>query len=203
MLVTKDRAKKIDLWWKMIHFREKWLDVLDCYGITKDEYYRLKVQLSHKSKTGASDHDVIWSFLNRLVQDKMVTANFRDLSMLYHSMALFLEEDGENFFDMLQEAQRMKLMEYKEGGIIAQVQISTAGYQSCASCQRLEGKIYAIDDAFREMPIPNKECTTPSLNLKQGFCRCRYVAYDPDWEISIRGVGLLGGDIGIIRSRGI
>ncbi len=201
VLVTKERAKRIELWWDEIHFRERWLGVLDYYGITKDEYYRLKVQLSHKSKTGASDRDVIWSFLNRLVQEKMVTANFGDLSMLYHSMALLLEEDGKDFFDMLQEARRMKLIKYREEEIIAQVQISTAGYQSCPSCQRLEGKVFKIDDALREMPIPNKECTTPSLNPRQGFCRCCYAAYHPDWEISIRGVELPGGDIGIIRER--
>ena len=171
VLVTKDQAKKIDLEWGKRYFRERWLGVLQSFGITSNEFDQMKAQLSRKYGKEAGDNDVIWSFLNRLTYERMQTGNWGDLSMLYYSQALFLEEEGKDFSRILEEAQRMKLIEYKEEGIITQVKISTAGFQSCPSCQTLEGKVLKIDDALREMPIPNKKCTTYWNNPKQGFCR--------------------------------
>lgn len=200
VLVTKDEAKKIDLEWEKLHFRKRWLDPLEYYGITEDEFDQLKAHLSGEYGKEASDNDVIWSFLNQLVHERMQTGNWGDLSMLCYQQALFLEGEGREFFHLLQQSRKMELLTYKEEGIITEVQVSTAGCQSCPSCQALEGKVFKISDAVRQMPIPNKECTTYWQNPLQGFCRCTYLAYHPDWEISIRGEELPGGHIGVIRT---
>ena len=67
------------------------------------------------------------------------------------------------------------LRRYQKGGV-KQVKISAVG-DSCPACQAQNKKIYLIEDALKEMPIPCKDCTFDlhGEHASVGWCRCVYV----------------------------
>lgn len=44
----------------------------------------------------------------------------------------------------------------------------------------MNGKTYTIEEAIKEMPIPNKNCTFCGYGLKN-FCKCMYTSII-EWE---------------------
>lgn len=170
ILVTEDEAKKIDLEWKRIRFRNKWLRTLKSYGITEEDFNKYKEKLSKRFGERASDRDVIWLIFNELIQ-KM--RDFHSLRMIYYEMALFLNEEGKDFFTVLQQSIKMELMRYKKDGV-KRVRI-IAAKDACSACKKLDDNVLSIKDALERMPIPCKECTHKLYDENRGFCRCAYV----------------------------
>lgn len=152
--------------------KKKWLNSLYSYGITDTDILNTTQQLAKKFGKEPSENDVIWSLFNQSITKTGVLQN---LKMIYYDMALFLNEEGRNFFHILQQSRKMELMYYKKMGI-KRVQIRTAS-NSCDYCKQLTDSIFTIDDAFTNMPIPCSECTYVLKKGKSGFCRCCYVAY--------------------------
>lgn len=52
-----------------------------------------------------------------------------------------------------------------------EVRISTAP-NCCDGCKKLAERIYTLEEAYRLMPVPNKQCNKEGYH----FCRCRYIA---------------------------
>ncbi|MBL7075672.1 hypothetical protein ISS37_10600 [candidate division KSB1 bacterium] len=175
VLVTEDEAKKIDLEKEKFFFRQRWLDTLKQYGITERIFNIRKDELSQRNQKEANDRDVFWSLFNEINQEAMKTGDFQTLKTIYYSMAMFLNEEGKECFDLLQQSAKMELLVIKRRGVIKKVQIITAGHNSCSNCRKSENKIFSIDEALEKMPIPCKECTTTLYDENKGFCRCRYI----------------------------
>jgi hypothetical protein len=81
-------------------------------------------------------------------------------------------ESIEHFNDKRKE-EKSRLLNYKRSSVFENVKISSHG--GCEACQELHGKIFTIDEALKEMPIPNKECTFKLHGEIPRYCRCRYV----------------------------
>ena len=66
---------------------------------------------------------------------------------------------------------------FKDAGV-KRVRISSEGSASCPACRKQSGKIYTIEDALKEMPIPCKECAFDlhGEHASVGWCRCVYIA---------------------------
>jgi hypothetical protein len=175
VLVTEEQAQRIQKEWDRIWRRNKWLDTLKTYGITEEIFESHKKSLSDQWKRVVADSDIIWSLFNELLQENMKLGDFHTLKMLYHNMAFFLDEEGQEFFGVLVERQRMELMEYKTQCGVAKVRITTSA-DSCPACKKLDGKVLTIQKALKTMPIPCKECTTTMYSKREGFCRCMYGA---------------------------
>lgn len=62
------------------------------------------------------------------------------------------------------------LLNYFQMGV-KEVEILDAGASSCPICQSLRGKVFTIQKAFAEMPIPVKDCDNA-----YGYCRCTYLS---------------------------
>ncbi|MGO8763257.1 MAG: hypothetical protein ACLQUS_14830 [Desulfobaccales bacterium] len=150
-----------------------WLKNLKHFGITENDYDVEKDILSNKFRVEASNKDIIWGLFNKLILNN--AKDFQSLSMIYHEMAIFLNEHGEDSFHYLQKTSEMRLLGYKQEDFITEVEIVTFGERSCESCRRLQGRKYTINDALKTMPIPNKECSTTLYNEKPGWCNCIYV----------------------------
>lgn len=69
------------------------------------------------------------------------------------------------------------LRRYQKSGV-KRVKISSAGEASCPACREQSGKVYLIEDALKEMPIPCKNCTFDLHGGRTsiGWCRCVYIA---------------------------
>ena len=67
------------------------------------------------------------------------------------------------------------LRRYQKSGV-KQVKISAVG-DSCPACRAQNGKVYSMEDALKEMPIPCKNCTFDlhEEHASIGWCRCVYI----------------------------
>lgn len=149
-----------------------WLKHLEDFGINDNDFINKRRALSKKFGTEAKATDVIWSLFQELI---LKTEDLHSLKMIYYQMALFKNKRGKDCFTELQLSTEMALMKFKQNGF-KKVRIRTSGEGSCEACHRLANKVFTIEEAFEEMPIPCKECTHKLYDEKRGFCMCYYVA---------------------------
>ncbi len=173
VLVTENEAKKIDLEWDKVNYRKNAINQLSSYGINEKNYDNRKKELSKKLNSEANDGDVVWSLLNEQLNKKMKDNDFGFLSMIYADMALILYKEGKDCFTYQQQATKMVLLSHKQSSF-NNVKILTCGINSCEACQKLDGKVFTIEEALEKMPIPVKECSTKMYDKNRGFCRCCY-----------------------------
>jgi len=83
------------------------------------------------------------------------------------------EYESVEHFNNNQKIEKSRLLNYKRSSVLKKVQISSVG--GCEACQELDGKVFTIDEALKEMPIPNKECTFQLHGKIPRYCRCTYV----------------------------
>ncbi len=150
-----------------------WLKNLENFGIKDNDFLNKRRELFKKFGKEAESTDVIWGLFNELI---LKTKDLHSLKMIYYEMALFLNKEGKDFFQFLQQSAKMELMKFKQEGFIKKVRILTAGEDSCETCRRLENMVFTIEEALEKMPIPCKECTHKLYDKERGFCRCCYVA---------------------------
>jgi hypothetical protein len=177
VLVTDDEAEQIDLEWQRIHSRKKWMQSLAQYGISDADFDRHKKSLGERFRQEPRDSDVVWSLFHEALDASMKSGDLRELKMLYFEMALFAYEEGRDFFHLLEQSRKMELTEFKKGGYVEKVSIITAGDASCEACQKLAGRVFTVDEALEQMPIPCEDCTFDFRGRGQpGWCRCLYGA---------------------------
>ncbi|MDM7999421.1 MAG: hypothetical protein QUS33_05315 [Dehalococcoidia bacterium] len=179
LLLTEEQAKRFDVERGELRYLNRWLGVLEDYGVTKTDFEIRKQERSEYLGVRASDSGTIWEIFNRLATN-MTTASARDgqdgLDALYYSMALFLNEEGRDSFGMRQQSAKAALEGYRRSGIM-KVKIS-ANDDSCTACSLLNGKVFTIAEALRTMPIPCKECAGRPHRKDTAFCRCTYSPAD-------------------------
>lgn len=172
-LVTEERAKVIDEKRKIEREKSYIINQLEELQISEEDFYRLEKNIMNKSGKKPHYADVIL----RLFQEyRSKNKAYRESSGSYYSMALFLNREKRECLPFLSLSAKMKLKEYQAQEFIDKVMILTAGEQSCPSCQKLDGKIFTIEEALKIMPLPNKNCTFHLYDEKKSFCRCSYTA---------------------------
>ena len=70
----------------------------------------------------------------------------------------------------------MELLDFKNNSnFIKKVQILSCG-NGCENCEKLNGKMYTIDEALNQMPIPNENCGNLFYTYSNyPFCRCLWL----------------------------
>lgn len=149
---------------------------LEEYGINEQCFFDKNEYLSNKFGF-ANPKDVVWKLYNDENMKAIKAGDMQILKTLNFNMALFLKDEGRDFFGCLQESSKMELMLYKQRGC-EKVQILSVG--GCEACTKLNDLILPIDEALEKMPIPVKECTFKLHDNTSGWCRCIYVAYFDD-----------------------
>ena len=167
ILTTESGAKKIDQEWEKIYSAKRWLGMLKSYGVDEKDLSK------YKEKEGGSDRDAIWSIFNELIERYAKKNDLQNLKMVYYQMALFLNEEGKDFFKIRQQSSIMELKQFQKEGFVKKVKI-LASDESCEACKKLKNKIFTINEALEKLPIPCAECTHIMDNGKRGFCRCLY-----------------------------
>ena len=119
--------------------------------------------------------DEKWQRLNKKLIDLMKSSDFFGMGTVYYEMADFLVGEGKDpkqtkdlGYTMKLKFQKGELERIKTTGIIKKVDI-LADSSSCERCLELDGKVFSIDDALKENPLPVERCTH-----KYG-CRCTYL----------------------------
>jgi len=139
------------------------------FGIDKNHYSRKKANLSKKFGQEPNSQDVIWGLYNNLISK---VQDYNEASMIYYSMALFLNKLGKPYFSVLKQSRKAELKGINKR-IIKAVRIQNSG-DSCEACKTIDAKIFTVEQALKEMPLPCKECTYSLQGGKPGFCRCYY-----------------------------
>ncbi len=155
---------------------EDFLEKFEHLGVDKSHFEEKRKILKERFKTEPSTHDVIWGILNELILE-----NANDYSILrniYYELALIVNKEKKEFFHLLQKSMEMRLKDMQKDRVIEKLRITAVGYDdTCEECQKLDGKIISIKEALRQMPIPNRNCTTSIDGGKRGFCRCEYLVH--------------------------
>ena len=119
------------------------------------------------------DRDKRWKELSKQVQAAMHSADWQSLSQAYLSQARILFSEGKNHHTVAREAKKCDLRRMLEIGI-EKIKISTCRDERvCPGCHSLDGKVFSVQDALEQMPIPGRHC-------EGGWCRCLYIAVGLD-----------------------
>lgn len=123
--------------------------------------------------------DYKWGLFNQQLNQAMRKNDFNELRRIYLEMADFLEREGKNNSHILQLARKMQSLSQKEELLAKQQdgfkKVEILANQGCPECLKQNGKIYSIDQALKEMPLPNKNCCH-----QYGYCRCSYISVIDD-----------------------
>ncbi len=105
--------------------------------------------------------------------------HFHELHMLCFQQAYELfEQENDAHFTYLYASKFFQLMRISSLDYLHsnKVEIVTARNESCKHCRELQGKVFTIEQAFKEMPIPVKSCTKfcgqENAHPDIGWCRC-------------------------------
>jgi hypothetical protein len=178
VLVREDQLEKLEKEWQQYRAIEEFKRGLQNsdLGFTEQKYLKIKKDLTKKFGFSPPKGDILWGVSHLLLEEAMKVRDRHRMKMLYFNMALFLHQENKDCFKILQEVARCELKNEQKSRVVKKVEILTAGDQSCPACQELAGKILTIEEAFRDMPIPVKNCSF-KLNPEAptGWCRCCYV----------------------------
>ena len=145
---------------------EDWIKRLEKYGVNQKTFTRHRKQLSRKFGTRASVNDTIWRILNTLVSQ---TRDYQEQSFIYQEMARLVSMEGKDSKPYIAELLKARLMHFKQDGVIDAVKIKTCNDDLvCQACRSLANKVYSLDAALEQMPIP-------TLCQSERGCRCWYV----------------------------
>lgn len=130
--------------------------------------------LRKRFRLDPSARDIAWGVLNKAI---LKERDFHMLKGITSALALIAYRNEEPFFDLLVQASKYELLNYKQ-------QLSESGLRTvkivgcdCPVCIKDNGKVFSIDDALEKMPIPHKDCKYSINNQRPGWCSCRYVAH--------------------------
>jgi hypothetical protein len=135
---------------------------------------------------GWSSSDVLWSVLNRRVQElmKAVASNkdadqpLSQLSVLHQHMARFAFEEGKDPTPIRREAARMGLRHWQlavEKGLLDPDKTRVciiACETSCDACQKAAEHEFTLNEWLERNPLPVASCTTDQKDRPVGWCRC-------------------------------
>lgn len=181
ILIKENQIEQIEQEWREYLFNSS--SVSDFRNRLKSQYEKnfdnkysdIKNELTKRFKTEPSEADILWGLSNYLLSEFMKKDDLGEMKMVYFHQARFLYEDGKDYLWVLQQVHKCDLMAYVKSGVVKKVEIVTCKENSCPSCHKLDGKIYTIEQALKEMPIPEKNCSNdPNPKSKKGWCRCYY-----------------------------
>jgi len=171
VIVTEEEKESIEKDWTQYYIDNA---PSPCPTFITDEEFQEAEKLVQAKGKKIIPNDIAWGLLNKKLNSYIKQKNFGGMHQLYYEMAIFTQKEGRDCFQLLQESSRCYLLDAKSREL-EKVEISTAGEgNSCSHCQKLNGKVFTIEEALRDMPIPVKECMTEVFVDGKGFCRCIY-----------------------------
>ena len=168
-LLTEEQAQEIDIEREKEYSKYRGFLDLEKFGVTKDEFIKRKEEHYLKHGIENNNNDVVWSLFNELL---IKNANDVDkLRMIYYTMAVLLQQEGKDNFNLLQLSAKATLdslqLRNQSSNLVFNFTIMGCG-NSCENCKKLNEKILTMEEAYL-LPVPCSECTHSI-----GFCRCTY-----------------------------
>lgn len=175
---SKDKSEQTEYYDRLLSeskesaiFIKKIFDSIKGYTLSEDDFNNRKNFMILKTGKVPKDTDVLRSLIVELQAKGIV---------VYNQLALILNWEGKDTYQYLYNVRRTELMNLKKSKIVQNVKIISGAkdmaIESCQRCKELHGKIFTIDDALKQMPLPVKNCTCKIYDKDRGLCRCIYTA---------------------------
>jgi hypothetical protein len=168
-LVTESQAAEIEAQWSEYHEHQKWNSLLQSFGVTDGDFER------EKSRLSASPHGAREAARSLLLGIASSQASSHARTRANHSLALLVDEVGEDFTPFLRERARCSLEHYRSAGMRSVEILAGEPGNACNSCRRQHGRTFDISEAIASMPLPCSRCTQTLYSERPGFCRCEYI----------------------------
>ena len=163
--MTEIEANAAELAWGEHESHNK---VLDTLRLLKRPLVELR-QIQDEHNLSESEALVVLATL--ISEDPATDLTLRRFAC-YH-LARDCQNHQEPFFAHLKQASYFQLIELKQSRLAPEVEIMGCD-NACPACQDLIGRIYTIDQALEQMPLPCANCTTSTFHGLPGYCRCSW-----------------------------
>jgi hypothetical protein len=168
-LVTESQVVEIEAQWSEYHQHQKWSSVLESFEITAIDFAQ------EKSRFELHPHAAREAARSLLLELAASQSSSHTRKRANHSLALLLDEAGEDFRPFLREVARCSLEHYQSAGVRRVEILAGEAGNACVSCLRQHGRTFGIAEAITSMPLPCSRCTQTLYSDRQGFCRCEYI----------------------------
>lgn len=152
-------------------FIRKIFDSIKGYAFSEDDFNNKKNFIILKTGKVPKDTEVLRSLIMELQTKGIVVHN---------QLALILNWEGKDTYQFLFNVRRSELTNLKQSRIVQKVKIISGAkpgeIESCPECREIMGKVFTIDEALKQMPLPYKNCTCKIYDKNKGLCRCIYTA---------------------------
>jgi hypothetical protein len=173
-LITETFYESLQIRKKEQAAKNKYIRYFEIFDVSEGYLEQKRIEWICKTNMTLNYDDLIWSISNGLLLEYGKKNLYKEMSMLYFSMALFQRNHGKEFTYLLYEARKMELYDINANTpsefkykvvIIADL---------CPECLKLDSQKFTIKEALEQMPIPHKNCTYDG-----GWChRCYVVELD-------------------------
>jgi len=153
--------------------REIFLEDLAKLGLNEEMFRRREQELLKKTGVTPKKNAVLRSLFNETI---LKIKDLNEMQERYHNLAIILNREGEETFNILQAAAKTRLAALKKEGF---KKVYIVPSQNCEACKQWSGKIMTIEEALKSMPIPIRECKNYPYNENCPFCVC---FYDPEYD---------------------
>lgn len=152
---------------------------VDAFSELKYQYFsdadfkNKQEELSRKFGKPAKPRDVVWSLYNQLLNSLSNKRKYAELAAVYHSMALFLNQLGEDYVWILKQAKNADLLRYQ---MERYSKVSIMGGPICCSdCGPLDKKEIEIKQAIEQALLPYSKCSHIAFEGRAPLCVCMYL----------------------------
>lgn len=155
-MVRADEVPTIENEWRAYTIEKESEYFLQQYQISKEEFARRYDLLRQKFGGAPQLTDIEWMILNERLA---VAKTYNERGSVYNSMASVMLKRNQDPFQIVQHAFQCELYRMKEAGV-REVILSCS--EDCPV--KIENKVYSIDEAIRQMPVPTNQCCNKDRN---------------------------------------
>ncbi len=163
LYLTENDAKVYDGERKADAFRNKALRAAANIGMDEKAFERKEKELLARS-SGWSPGDVFWALAGEKAKEQALAGDLHGLSMTYFHQALWLYDEGRPYARLKVESEKARAQSYANGGC---QELQVSGGAGCDNCKPFDGRVYPVEEAVKEWPVPSEECTN-------GWCLCMW-----------------------------
>jgi hypothetical protein len=155
----------------------------ECIEKNREDFNNEKKLLTDKFGGAPHDEDVIWSLLNK--QLLYIPPNdinlFSKLITIYDLMTHFLlKVENKDPIDLIKQKQKVELNKIKAAEIYTKVKVGTQHDGVCSTAKKMKNRVFNLDDAIAQMPIPFPDCRNRQFHKKIKVCTCYYIPLTDD-----------------------
>lgn len=149
------------------------ISTMSSSGFNAKDYKLMEKQLLKSFGHRPNSKDVVWGIFNKKIIE---SKSHQDRAHIYWNMARFKYEEDKDPYPIMKNANKSHLLHFRDSRLNMKVSINAYTGGCCKECLKQNNKIYTIEKAMDEMPLPCKKCSHNKNAKGFGWCRCMWQA---------------------------